>query len=110
MLNRAAIIYGGFLYYICLCMDKEKSKFYKFKPVSKDILKGLFSDSNPSFIDCNVHESTENPKENYVWVRAYDTSFFDLVEETLNAEEIEVEQMNVIDRNRLIFPIIPDVP
>lgn len=90
--------------------NQEISKYYSFQDASDEVLKELFSLSNPEFVGCNVYQTKGEGKEMYVWVRANSLSFFDKVEETLNAQEIDLEEIRKIEQNFPNYIVRKDVP
>jgi len=86
------------------------SKFYKFSPVSNEKLKSIFNNENFNFYaGCNVYKNSNITTEMYVWVWTQKLEIFDLVEETLIAEEIGIEEIKKIedDPNYLVVSDIP---
>ena len=90
--------------------EKETSKYYKFRPIKNEILKELFTYENADLAGCNIYESSDKTKDLYVWVRVYNLSFFDLVEEKLNAEEVSLEEINKIESQFPIYQVRKNIP
>jgi len=90
--------------------EKETSKYYKFRPIEHEILKKLFTYENADLAGCNIYESSDNKKDLYAWVRVYNLSFFDLVEEQLNAEEVGLEEINKIESEFPFYQVRKDIP
>jgi hypothetical protein len=90
--------------------ENETSKYYKFSSIENQILKELFTYENLSLAGFNIYESADKEKELYAWVRVYDLSFFDLVEDKLNAEEVSLEEINKIQADYPFYQVRKDIP
>ncbi|MBL7721362.1 MAG: hypothetical protein JNK98_05160 [Chitinophagaceae bacterium] len=87
----------------------ETSKYYRFKPVSNDLLKSIFTYDNSNLLGCNIYKPNDSNKDMYAWVRSDSLKFFDLIEERFSAEEVQIEEMAIIDKS-LDYTVIRDVP
>ncbi len=89
----------------------EISKFFKFKSINDDNLTAVFNtDRFNNSSGCNVYKSkTDDNLPIYVWIRTFDLSIFDLIEESLQAEEISIEEMKTIEDDP-DYKLISDIP
>jgi hypothetical protein len=87
----------------------ETSKYYKFKPATTELLKSVFTYDNINLIGCNIYECFDKTKDMYAWVRADNFGFFDLVEETFSADEVQIEEIAMVDKS-INYKVRYDIP
>ena len=90
-------------------MDKEISKFFKFKTVDKEALNNVFEPLTINVFICNIWTPKDTSKESYLWLSAMDLSIFDTIETKLSAFEVPLEEVYRIQKDFLNYSLIPNI-
>ena len=90
-------------------MNKEISKFFKFKTVDRAILKQAIDPDSISILVCNIWTPNDSSKDSYLWIATPNAEIFDKIETNLSAFEVQLEEVYHIQKDFLNYSLIHSI-